>query len=1142
MDSFEQIRRAAAGLHTSVVLAGADECDPVALVESAIQHLDLELVFVAPSDPVLKGALALFDQQSGMICCSDGEKPDDRPLLIAHEIAHAYLHSDSVVCAEDAIDLNQPADQSPVGFQRVEDYGPHERRELQANVFAREFLFPRDLGRRLYIEETISAEAISTRTGLPRGLVCQQLLDSLLLRSETSQGPNRPNPEPKPPDLSQEDASKHRGTPFLLQAGPGTGKTHTLINRVLSLIREGVDPSSILILTFSNRAAGELVERIGAAAPETAPRIWVGTFHAFGLDLIRRYHDKFGLSSNPILFDRSDAIEVLEEILPTLPLVHYQNLWDPLMVLRDVTSAISRAKDELCGPSRYRDLANAMLAESTNAEERDSAEKCLEVAQVFDLYEQALRERDAVDFGDLVLRPAILLETDPDVRTEVQLRHRHILVDEYQDVNQASVRLLTGLAGDGNRLWVVGDARQSIYRFRGASTDNISGFQGLFPGATTKQLSTNYRSKEFIVQALMAVAPYMGASKGMLKLDFASIHGKNGGRIECRRFDSPDAELAGIASSIMDLVKAGVPFHKQAVLCRSNGKLNEVAEYLEDAGIPVLHLGSLFERDEVRDLLSILSLAVGLFADGLVRVAAMPRYDLSLQDTYEVIRYLRGVRDPKERSLLSASKLPEISEQGARALRLLDMDLEGFSASTSPWELLTTYLLDRSDSLRELYGKDSPKSQMQGIAIWQFLNFARANPTGSPGIPIRKLLERVRQLVLLAEERDLRQVPASSLHMDAVRLMTVHGSKGLEFDTVHLPGLTVSSFPAANRGDRCPPPKGMVLESLEQRKSAGETSPHDLEEESLFFVALSRARDCVRLYLSQFQSNGNKRSPSPFLGWIPAQLLTDVMVSGSATQVGSRRSGAPVHVMRRSEWCITDSHLLSYERCPRRFFYTHVLTVGGSKKASAFTQTHECIYSLIRWIRENRQRVDLTPVEIELAFESIWQVTGPKGHPFETGYLQIARRFLRSLVQAGSGYQFLESESLVVDFLGAGRVVVEPNEIAKSPDGIVVLRRVRTGKKRSGEYDRLDYTLYQLAGQARYGPSSKVEALHLADGEIEAVEVSSKKVSNRRSKIEAMLKEISAGSFPAEADPVTCSRCPHFFICSATPKGSLQCE
>ncbi|MGD0446713.1 MAG: ATP-dependent helicase [Edaphobacter sp.] len=321
----------------------------------------------------------------------------------------------------------------------------------------------------------------------------------------------------------------------------------------MSLLQEGVDPAAMLVLTFSNRAAAELADRLAATVPDAAPHIWMGTFHAFGLDLVRRHHDSLGLSPDPPLFDRSDAIEVLEEILPTLPLVHYRNLWDPAIVLREIIAAISRAKDEMTDPARYRALAQAMLDRARDDEARVAAEKCLEVARVYELYEQALRDYEAVDFGDLIMRPTLLLEATPELRTILQLRHRHVLVDEYQDVNRASGRLLKAVAGDGKRLWVVGDSRQAIYRFRGASSANMALFNSEYEGVAVDRLSINYRSTSQVIDAFQAVAPHMGASKGMLPLTLNSDRGTGPALPQIRVFDTIEHEEEGVAASIREL-------------------------------------------------------------------------------------------------------------------------------------------------------------------------------------------------------------------------------------------------------------------------------------------------------------------------------------------------------------------------------------------------------------------------------------------------------------------------------------------------------------------------------------------------------------------------------------------------------------
>ena len=1139
MDSFEPIRVAAARLHGVVVAAGCDPLAPSALALAAIDHLDLELAYLSSADPALKGARALFDEQSGTICCEASGDAAAQALLLAHEIGHVEIHAGSATCRAGDIDPSRSTEAAPVGLQRVEDYGARERRELQADVFAREFLLPRALAGRLHVCDSLPATEIAERTGLPLALVRQQLFDALLLPPPPPQIAT-PIPAGTPrPDSSQDRAARHRGAPFQLQAGPGTGKTSTLVQRVNSLLADGIDPAAILVLTFSNRAAGELAARLAVAAADAAPRLWIGTIHAFGLDLIRRHHDRLDLPPNPTLFDRSDAIEVLEEILPTLPLVHYRNLWDPAMVLREVVTAISRAKDELAGPARYRALGKAMLATAASDEDRVAAEKCLEVASIFDIYEQALHQRDAVDFGDLIMRPALLLESDSVLAQTARLRHRHLLVDEYQDVNRASACLIKAVAGDGKRLWLVGDARQSIYRFRGASAANMAHFGSDYRGAVFDQLDVNYRSTEQIVDSLVAMAPRMGASASMLPLALTADRGHGPTKPQIRRYETLDDETAGVAASVRELESAGVALREQAVLCRSNARLNDMAAALEARGIPVLHLGSLFEREEVRDLLALLSLVVEPFGDGLLRIAALPRYDITLQDVYAALRYLRSTDRPTLAGLESLADAEGVSTEGAAAFRRLSEDVAGLDPRASAWELLSSYLLDRTDHVREMARETTVMARMRAVAVWQFLNFVRGQSPTPPGRRVQRTLDRVRQLVLLAEERDLRQVPASALHVDAVRLMTVHGSKGLEFEAVHVPGLTKSSFPTTNRGERCPPPVGMVngaqdLSVKEERKRS-----HEHEEECLFFVALSRARTFLRLHLARRLSNGNNRSESPFLSWLSPAPIEEIKQQSTLPLPPNASRPTSVVVRRGSQWSVTDSGLRGYEKCPRRFFYTHVLGLRAARKRTAFSRTHDCLYELMRWIADARRESEPTVAEVRAAFEEIWQAHGPVDHAFCQDYRRLASRLLDALFRAGAGRRFLEARPLALD-LPNGRVVVEPNELAELPDGRVAVRRVRTGYKRVDEYDRLEYTLYRLAADRQFGTAATVEALHLTDETAETVTITARKLDNRRSKSDALLGRIVDGSFPPQPDPVACPRCLHFFICPSRPRGALM--
>lgn len=1135
MSVFDAIRRKARELHTRGVEAGADADQVAALSERCADILDIELIEVSPGHEVLRGAHALFDVQSRAIIFESTDDAARRAQLIAHEIGHSVLHATGAVCAEADVDVTCAQEMPGIGLARVDDYGARERRELEANVFARELLLPRERCARLYLEESASSAEIAARTRLPPSLVRQQLLDALLLPAVVREAPAPMGPRQEDP--SQLRAARHAGTPFLLQAGPGTGKTRTLVKRVLHLLEEGVEPTSVTVLTFSNRAAGELLERLTSSAPELAPQLWIGTFHAFGLDLVRRHYDRLGLPANPVLFDRSDAIEVLEELLPTLPLRHYRNLWDPAMILKEIVSAISRAKDEVADPATYRWLAQSM-ADSAGADgdRLKSAEQCLEIADVYDLYEAAMRRRGAVDFGDLIMRPALLLEQDADVRAVVQRRHRHVLVDEYQDVNRACGRLLKALCGDGERLWVVGDARQSIYRFRGASTGNLSGFSADYPGARVDALEVNYRSCQEVVDAFCQVASQMSASIGMLPLQLQARRGSAGRHPQLLQYETLDDEAGAIATSVRELAESGVAFREQAVLCRSNRRLNEIAEVLTASGIPVLHLGSFFERDDVRDILSLLSILVDPFGDALARVASKPRYAVPLQDVYRVSAFVRSESRADAHWLAQLSSISELSAAGRPGLERLAADLEGFAQGDLPWDVATEYLLDRTREIDRVARASTAAGRTSAIALWQLLNFLRQQPVSVHNAPIVQALARIRQLVLLAEERDLRQVPASALALDAVRLMTIHGSKGLEFEAVHVPGLTVMSLPSSRQADRCPPPEGLISEAATSGVAEHAKLAHAQEEECLFFVALSRARTHLKLYQARKTRELDNRSPSPFVAWLPETLLARLTTPPAPVRHGTAKPAIPF--VPAPGWAVTDSRLVAYEKCPRRFFYTHVLGLGGARKQTAFSRTHDCVHRVVRWVRDTRPHGSPSTEEAMQALDRIWVEKGPGDHAYADDYRRLATMLTSTLIDASLDREFHAPDPIPVAFAN-GQVVVEPDEVYRRPDGRMAVRRVRTGHKRSNEGDQLEYALYLLAAQAAYGGQSVVEALHLADGESGTIELTPRKLKGRKEKSESYLAGIKAGQFPEKIDSVACPRCPHFFICPAVPAGEL---
>lgn len=1131
MDAFDQVRELARQKHAEGCVGLAADAKAIALVRALAARADLEPCPLEPADALLGGALAILAREDGAIYHVNNTSQEELAVLLAHELGHFHVHASEAGtrCTGEDVDVAAPSEASPVGADRVAGYGAKERRELQANVFARELLLPQSRAWALYLDEGRSPRDMAFQLGLPLALVRQQLIDALLIPVYPPETEEK-NEDP-PLDSSQAEAATFSGAPLLLEAGPGTGKTRTLVARIVHLVEQDVDPASIVALTFSNKAALELSERVAAVLPGAAASIWTGTFHAFGLEFVRKHfdHPKLGYPPDVSVIDKSDAVAFLEEVLPLLPLDHYKNLWDPLINLKDILSAISRAKDELISPAEYRALGRRMLETAGDEDAREAAEKALEVAAVYKRYEDLLAQYKLVDFGDLIMKPTLVLEADPDLREALCMRHRHVLVDEYQDVNRASGRLLKAIAGDGERLWVVGDARQSIYRFRGASSANMAQFDKDFPGAKRLSLAKNYRSTQQIVDAYCGFSRGMTASAGMLPLKLLAHRGNSGPKPELRQVADEDSEQAAAAASVEQLRAGGVPLRKQAMLFRSNSQLSEFAAALEARGIPVLHLGSLFERDEIRNLLSVLSLVSDATGGALVRLSALEPYRAPLVDVSILLAHSREKRTRALDALRSAGSVEGLSPAALSAFAALAKDLEGFGPSSSPWDLLCTYLFERAGFLKPLVQSTDVRDQMKCVAIWQFLNFVREPDAHWKGPPIFRLLERIRHLVVLGDERDLRQIPSAARRADAVRMLTIHGSKGLEFEAVHVPGMTRGQVPLQYRGIRCPPPDGMVEEAGSQSGKEYHRSIHAAEEECLYFVAMSRARSHLRHY-------GLAAKPSDFIAKVTPALAVVRGFLLFPLPAGMARSWTvPVSA---GTGVIDADELSRFDRCPRRFLYTYLLGLAGRQRETPFVKAHDCVYETIRAAKEQGKATDRAWLLRQL--DASWKERGPLKHAYETDYRRIAEQTIANFEAACAGLDIRQVDAFAVDLLH-GKVEVNPDQVAKRADGTMLLRRIRTGKLSSTEEDEWIYTLYHVAAAERYGIEKyEVEAVHLTGNTLTRIAPSRTKIKNRMEKAGAAAASIRAGQFPPQPDAFSCPRCPHFFYCPSLPEGEVR--
>ncbi|HXC53122.1 MAG TPA: ATP-dependent helicase [Candidatus Limnocylindrales bacterium] len=1133
MDTVEVTRQTAESLHSQAIARGLD---PWRLYEFACTEgfrRNVAVEKLPKGDVRLRGARALYDPGALAILHEDAGDDFTNAFLVAHELGHVEFGGASEANVSLVPDPTRPAEAAPIGVDRVIDYSRRERREVQMDLFAREFLLPRSVARRLHVDEGMTASDIAARLGAPFDVVALQLLDALLLPPVTLDLHGR---EEQDLNSEQKCAAEHWGSPYLLEAGPGTGKTQTLVGRVEWLLEEKKVPAeNILVLTFSNKAAGELSDRIAAKRPQAAAAMWIGTFHSFGLDIIRRFHERLNLPPNPRLMDRTEAIDLLADGFPRLALTHYQNLWDPSFEISDILAAISRAKDEVVCARRYAELSDDMFRAARTPEQQEAAEKCQEVAKVYAYYESLKEERRCLDFGDLVSMPVRLIERDEEVLNLLRARHQHVLIDEFQDVNRASVRLLKAIAGSGENLWVVGDAKQSIYRFRGASSVNVAQFgREDFPGGKRDRLSINYRSSEEIVDAFVEFAGRdMKAAAGddvRLKAD----RGASGVKPEYRAVEMASAEIAAIAEAIQEHRAAGMSYRDQALLCTGNERLGRMAAGLESMGIPVLYLGSLFERDEVQELLSLLSMLADRRAMGLVRVGTMPEFPLQLSDVSTVIAHLKDSEERPLQWLDAIDGIAGLSSTAVAVLGTLQQALNGFDATSNPWMVLAKLLLDRTRIGAGIAQSGEVALRARGVAIWQFMNFVRAQPLAA-GLPITRLLDRIRRLVLLSDERDLRQLPAAAQSIDAVRLMTIHGSKGLEFLAVHIPGMNSDTLPRSpNHVKGCAPPDGMV-EGVSGTGIEVLKAGHVEEQECLFFVALSRARDRLILYSPTKKSNGHARGRSPFIdrlgGRIDSTPVTPKLTLPRAAD------DVPIPVEFPEGVLLTERKLGLFERCPRRFFYTHVLELGGRRNETPFMQMHDAVRSIVDWLTGEPSAAP-SPSEVESRLAEAWDQQRLGDHGYSDDFMVIARQLVGFFIESRDGYAKSLSTELRLGVSG-GEIVVRPDDVLTGKDGHTRFRMIRTGHASSKELETVSAAVFALAAHETI-PGCVVEFVHLGDATVRMVGMKPKTLADRKSTAEKALDEIRAGRFPRDESPRTCPRCPAFFICGPVPDGSIE--
>jgi superfamily I DNA/RNA helicase/CRISPR/Cas system-associated exonuclease Cas4 (RecB family) len=665
----------------------------------------------------------------------------------------------------------------------------------------------------------------------------------------------------------QIEAITHSGGPLLVLAGAGSGKTRVITRRIAWLAANGVPPEQVLALTFSAKAAEEMRTRAEELLEEPYEELHCSTFHAFCARLLHEEALEGGLDPFFHPVTQADRLALLMDHADKLEIRHHDLRANPAAFFAGVLARIDRLKDEMVTADEYLAWARS-LAASNDDGERDQSRREVEFAELYATHDRLLDEAGAVDFGELILRAIRLLGERPAVRARVSARFRAVLVDEYQDTNFAQKELLRLVVAEHRNVVVVGDDDQSIYRFRGASRKNIYDFEETFPDAKQLRLEINYRSSQPILDAAHAVVePSEERLPKKLKSASRAKRSASGlAPVSFWRCENERAQAQAVAAELERLVADGVDPGECAVLVRSvrnEGQL--VATALEERGLPYRLIGAaaFFERAEVRDLIAWLRLLADPYdARAVVRALVRPPVELSPVDlarsTLIARRRKVDMITALEIALESPEVPPEARERIEGFLRMYRSAARAFEDMRP--DLFVHRLVERIGLRKQHLFSASTESLERLVNIAKFCELASSWVRREPGRGSRDFADYVTAVA----QAGLREEEAT-VHADAgaVRVMTMHGAKGLEFDCVYVVGVQHNRMPGSRRGGRDSVPDALLKESLPENTREA----HVAEMRRLLYVAMTRARRRLVLAWPERAGSGGEEAeqkPSPF--------------------------------------------------------------------------------------------------------------------------------------------------------------------------------------------------------------------------------------------------------------------------------------
>ena len=952
---------------------------------------------------------------------------------------------------------------------------------------------------------------------------------------------------------AQREAVTHETGPLLIIAGAGTGKTTVITHRIAHLIAtRKARPSEILALTFTDKAAGEMEERVDELVPYGYADVQISTFHAFGDRLIKENALELGLSPDFRVLTKAEQVIFLRDHLFEFPLRHYRPLGDPTRHLQAMATLFSRLKDEDVGADEYLAHAEGLLAAAGDDAARTEAEGHVELARTYGQYQTLMARLGQIDFGDQIVEVLRLLRTRAHVLRRCQERYRFILVDEFQDTNYAQFEVVKLLAAKHRNVTVVGDDDQAIFRFRGASMSNILDFDRTYPDARKVVLLENRRSPQAVLDAAYQLIQHNNPDRLEVaqRIDKKLLSTGPEGRPRVGEpprhlaFDTVSSESDRVAEMIADEHARGRAYRDCAVLVRANNDADAFLRALNMRSIPWTFSGNagLYGRPEIRLLIAFLrSVAHTDDSVSLHYLASSDIYQVPIVDLTACATYA----DRRHRTLFQVLRqVPaelDLSEEGRAVIGRLIADLERYmelARETPTGELLYQFLVD--SGLMTRYAKAPAEQEQEVQNVSKFFTRVRE---AAHVLQYDHVREFVNHLDALMDAGDDPPVAEADTDTPAVRVLTVHKAKGLEWPLVFMVNCVQQKFPTSRRGEALEMPLGLIKDTL----PAGDF--HLQEERRLFYVGMTRAKEA--LYLTGAEDMGGRKK------WKTSQFVVEALdlpkdaarpFKAKAIEALQRNAPPPAPeegglapIPPGEPLTVSHNQVDDYETCPLKYHYIHV-------KRIPIRQHHNVVYGsaihkAIEFYLRRRAVGNFTSLEDFLrAFDDAWRNEGFLTREHEEqrkrAGVEALTRFYHE--EEASGQKPTEVEREFGFALGATRVRGRFDRIDDTPEGSVVIDYKSSDVTEQKKADQrakesLQLKMYALAQKEMTGRLPvRVELRFLESGLTGGHTPTDKDLDEAVEAIRTAAAGIRARRFEPTPGYQTCRYCAYNQICPST--------